>query len=323
MATISKRGGAYRVQVCVNGVRKSGTFDTKAQAREWALETEVELKTGKPVDVLHHTVGDALQRYVKEVSPGKKGEWWEVIRAGALMNYPIARVRLADLAPTDVAMWRDQRLKEVAAATVNRELNFLSSMFTHAKREWRWLENNPIRDVKRPKNPRPRDRRIDAQEQQRVLDALGFVDGEVPANKTAMLGAFFIIALETAMRLGEICALRAEDVLLEQRYCVIRDSKNSDSRHVPLSRRAVAIFELIFKCGLALDADSASTLFRKACKRAEITGLHFHDTRHEALTQLARKLDVLDLARMVGHRDVKSLMIYYNATASEIANRLD
>jgi len=48
----------------------------------------------------------------------------------------------------------------------------------------------------------------------------------------------------------------------------------------------------------------------------------FHDTRHEALTRIARKLDVLDLARMVGHRDARSLMIYYNATAEEIAQRL-
>ena len=55
---------------------------------------------------------------------------------------------------------------------------------------------------------------------------------------------------------------------------------------------------------------------------AGIEDLTFHDTRHEALTRLARKLDVLDLARMVGHRDPRSLMIYYNPTASEIAQRL-
>ena len=55
---------------------------------------------------------------------------------------------------------------------------------------------------------------------------------------------------------------------------------------------------------------------------AGLENLTFHDTRHEGLTRLARKLDVLDLARMVGHRDPRSLMIYYNATATEIAGRL-
>jgi len=67
---------------------------------------------------------------------------------------------------------------------------------------------------------------------------------------------------------------------------------------------------------------SGGQLFRRACQLAGVTGLTFHDTRHEALTRLARKLEVLDLAQMVGHRDPRSLMIYYNATASEIAGRL-
>lgn len=56
---------------------------------------------------------------------------------------------------------------------------------------------------------------------------------------------------------------------------------------------------------------------------AKFVDLTFHDARHEACTRLARKLEVLDLARMIGHRDPRSLMIYYNPTASEIAERLD
>ena len=56
--------------------------------------------------------------------------------------------------------------------------------------------------------------------------------------------------------------------------------------------------------------------------RCQITDLHFHDTRHEACTRLARKLEVLDLARMIGHKDLRSLMIYYNATASELQRGL-
>jgi integrase len=63
-------------------------------------------------------------------------------------------------------------------------------------------------------------------------------------------------------------------------------------------------------------------LFRKCRDRAGIVGLHFHDSRHEAITRLAQRLDVLDLARMVGHRDLKMLQAYYNATAEEIAARL-
>ncbi|MCB1764228.1 MAG: site-specific integrase, partial [Gammaproteobacteria bacterium] len=63
--------------------------------------------------------------------------------------------------------------------------------------------------------------------------------------------------------------------------------------------------------------------FRKIKNRTQIENLTFHDTRHEAITRLSKKLDVLDLARMVGIRDLKILMVYYNATASEIAERLN
>ena len=52
------------------------------------------------------------------------------------------------------------------------------------------------------------------------------------------------------------------------------------------------------------------------------THLHFHDTRHEGITRLAKKLEVLDLARMVGIRDLSILMVYYKPTATEIAERL-
>ena len=64
-------------------------------------------------------------------------------------------------------------------------------------------------------------------------------------------------------------------------------------------------------------------LFRKYRDKAGIDNLHFHDTRHEAVTRLAKKLDVLDLARMIGHRNLKTLMVYYNATAEELAQKLD
>lgn len=72
-----------------------------------------------------------------------------------------------------------------------------------------------------------------------------------------------------------------------------------------------------------LSKSALDNLFRRARDRAGIMNLHFHDTRHEAITRLAKKLNVLDLARMVGHKDVKQLMVYYNATAEEIAQQLD
>lgn len=72
-----------------------------------------------------------------------------------------------------------------------------------------------------------------------------------------------------------------------------------------------------------LNESQVDALFRKAKGLAGITDLHFHDTRHTAITRLAKKVPVLDLARMVGHRDIKMLMVYYNESAEDIARRLD
>jgi integrase len=60
----------------------------------------------------------------------------------------------------------------------------------------------------------------------------------------------------------------------------------------------------------------------KAFQRASVAGVHFHDARSEAVTRLSRKLDVMQLARMIGHRDLASLMAYYAERPEDIADRL-
>lgn len=88
---------------------------------------------------------------------------------------------------------------------------------------------------------------------------------------------------------------------------------NEDAIFARLAER----FDAMFGDDAARDA-----LFRKARDRTEIADLRWHDLRHEATTRLARKLDAMDLSRVTGHRDLRSLMTYYNPTASEIAERL-
>ncbi len=74
MATIVKRGTSRRAQVCVDGERKSATIDSKARAREWALEMGIKLNAGDDQERLAFTVSDALDHYAtSDVSPSKKG----------------------------------------------------------------------------------------------------------------------------------------------------------------------------------------------------------------------------------------------------------
>ena len=136
--------GQYRAQVYVKGHRESDTFRTKREAIAWAASRETELRS-LPINDLQpgHTLQDALDKFGEEVSPTHKGERWELLRLGRLARSLPSRKRIRDVSVTDLAEWRDARLKEVSSGAVLRELGLLSSVFETARREWRWLDANP------------------------------------------------------------------------------------------------------------------------------------------------------------------------------------
>jgi len=244
---------------------------------------------------------NALNRYEVEVSKGRKGERWDKARINKHRRDPLADVMLAQLSTEHINHWIAEQ--STSAATINRDLNLLSSIFTHCVK-WEWMQGNPCKDCNRPKSPAPRERRIAKTEIDRILQALYFAeDASLTARKQT--GYAFLIALETAMRQGELWGLDWSDIDFGGRYLTLHDTKNGSRRHVPLSDKAIALFQALKpeKAGkvFSVSQESGAIYFRKAVKLAGIDNLTFHDARHEALTRLARKLDVLDLARMVGH----------------------
>lgn len=332
MATFRKVGKSWRVEICVNGQRKSATRDTKAQAKEWAAYAEVDLKTKKS-DLPVHTLKEALQRYCREETPKKRGAHWETLRINAFIrDIEFIDQNLEDITTPIWAKWRDDRLKKVSNSTVSREITIFQAMYSIARLEWHWVEHSPLDDVKRPVSPPPRERRISIDEREAICSALGYTDVFPVETMSQQIAVAFLFALETAMRVGEIIGLTWDSVSYEGRFVTIPKSKNGDTRQVPLSSRAVELLKKLEgidkeRC-FTVDSRSMDTLFRKARTRAsktipDILTLHFHDTRHEAITTLAKKLTVIQLARMVGHRDLKSLMIYYNETATELASLLN
>ena len=103
-------------------------------------------------------------------------------------------------------------------------------------------------------------------------------------------------------------------------------TKSGLGRKVPLSKEAVRLLKMQPAEGstcFGISSSQLDSIFRKIRGLALIENLHFHDTRHLAITRLAKKLDVLALARMVGHRNLSMLQIYYNETAEDLALRLD
>ena len=239
-----------------------------------------------------------------------------------MKSFP-SEVPLHTLITRDIATWRNSR--NISNSSKNREISLLSAVFEVARIEWNWMEKNPTRDLKRLTPPPPRNRRISDFEIKLLLENLEFAD-QPPTMQKHKVGLIFLLALETAMRQSEIATLDWSQVSLRERSVTLLATKNGDRRQVPLSSRARELFELMNPKShgniFNITADTVCTTFRKAVKECNIIDLTFHDSRHEACTRLARKLDVLDLAKVIGHRDTKSLMIYYNPTVSELADRL-
>ena len=329
MASILPHRDGYRVQVYVGGQRQSKVCATRREAAQWALEREAELSGRKLPD---KTLRDALRRYASELDAERGGARWERIRLAAFERDPMALRRLAALGPDDFAAWRDARLRTqaqrrqttVAPATVAREMNLLRSVLETARKEWRWLRTNPMADVSWPKSPKGRARRITPEEEADLTAALGVATLRAD-TATQRVGLAFLLALETAMRSGEILALTWPNVHLADQYVHLPRTKNGDARDVPLSKRAVEILRALplgFGPVLQLDAAARDALWRKARDKTPHRDIHFHDSRAEAIWRLSKKLDVLELARVIGHRDINSLLLYYSEPASMMALKL-
>lgn len=318
MASIRKRLDKYEASVFKNGKRKSASFNTMAAAKSWAITTEAELQDTEQGIIPNKTFGDLLDKYARDVSPGKKGGDWEITRIEFYKQDQIAQVRLPDINATHFTEWRNRRLKVVTAGTVLRDWNLLSNACNKAVFEWNWLKVNPMSRVKRPAEVPPRDRLISQDE----IDKLLYVFGDDVATIPGRTGLAMRFALETGMRTGEIAGLTQDKIFLDRQYCKTSGKTAAATRDVPLSAEAIRILKLLGDEVFDLKASQIGSAFQKAKKLTGIDGVHFHDTRANAITMLSKKLDVLALARMIGHKDLGMLQVYYRESAEDIAKKL-
>jgi integrase len=334
MATIFQRGAVWRAQIRRKGHDTiARTFDTKADAEAWAEREEARLLAGVSVAQIRAmpsgvTVAALFARYAKEISPAKGGCRWEQIRLARLAR-DFDGIQATGLDGPAMAEWRDRRLKQVSAASVNRELALIGSVYTRAIKEWRLpLAANPVHQIMRPELPRPRTRRVSDAERATIIRYLGWDGKSEPKDIRQRIAWGFCLALETMMRQGEILRLTWQHVHLDRKFCHLPETKNGDARNVPLSSAAIALFGLLPRGPdtarvLPVNAGTFGIMFREAVTDAEIVDLHFHDTRREALTRASKKLsNVAELARASGHRELRSLMIYFQPDATDLADKL-
>lgn len=330
MASITKTAKGWRAQVYVKGVRESQCYPTKAQATAWASERETQLRNGAKTGARpDKTVQDLFDKYADEVSILKRGAEKEIIRLRYYSNYQLSGKRLGDyklkeVTPELLGRVRNERLKEIAASSFNRDMNLLSNVFNVARKEWKWISESPTKDVKRPKESEHRKRLISQQELDKLAISFGY-QGEVK-TLTHVVYVALLFAIETAMRAGEICGLEWRHIKGKIAHLPI--TKNGAKRDVSLSNEAQRLLNLLpngkpSSKAFGLTPSRLDALWRKYRDKTDIEDLHFHDSRHEAITRLSKKLNVLELARMVGHKDLNELNTYYNESAETIADRLN
>lgn len=323
MASIVKRG-PYQWQVKIRRKgwpKQAKTFEAHDDAARWARKIESEMDDGVFVsrkEAETTTLDEALDRYRREKTPYKKGAAQESNRIELFKRSELASRFLSTIRSTDIAQYRDQRLAQGKSPyTVNNELILLSSLFNVAHREWGMESiDNPVSKVSRPKLPAGRDRRLQPGEEEKLLGAL-----------SRTLKPIFRLALETAMRQGELLALERKHVDLARRVVHLPETKNNEARNVPLSTVAVSVLKSlphridgnVFGVG----GSHVSRTFRETCEKLKIEDLRWHDLRHEACSRLFEKgLNPMEVASISGHKTLQMLKRYTHLRAEDLAKKL-
>lgn len=352
MATFTKRGDLqWQAKIRRKGYpQQSKTFDTRAAAERWARAIESEMDRGRFVssaEAESTTFAEALDRYEREIASNKRGATQERSIIRMLGDSWLAKRPLAGVRRADIAKLRDEWCETHSPATVVRRLAVISHLFTIARKEW-GLESlsNPVELVRKPTVKNERTRRIasiDPSSSRDVsTDELAYVKA---ASQSAFLPALIDIAVETAMRRGELMTLGPSQVDLKKRVVTLAMTKNGSSRQVPLSSRAVTILQKLIEekrdVFFPVRADAVTRSFERAVARARrryeedcidrevdadpnfLVDLCFHDLRHEATSRLASVFPLHELAKITGHRDTKMLMRYYHPRAEDLAKKLD
>jgi integrase len=364
MAVIENRGALqWRALVRKKGFPAySRTFERQRDAQGWATDVEaaigrrdlaeVRRLTGKGRVELK-TVADLVDKYLTDVvnQPGRRpGQVGTEKPRLARIRADLGRLTVEMLEPADVTAWRDKRKKEGAAAqTVRHDINQLSVVLATAIDDWHVPGvRNVVREVKKPPLPEGRNRRVTQAE----LDALCNAaqpdphQGGRPTNRG--MSPIIVLAVETAMRLGELISLEWRHIDLEQRLAFLPKTKNKEQRTVPLSSKAVAALKVMqshvrsdgrvfdwaasdsFEGPFSTVVSRARTAYEGDCAQKKIApspnflaDFRFHDLRHEATSRLFEQgLNAIEVALITGHKTMQMLKRYAHLEARKLVPKL-
>lgn len=341
MATIRKKGDyQWHVQIRRKGFpSQTKTFMYREDAEKWARATERDMDARvftSASDAERTTLRDLIEDFKAEFAPhhyrarddGKEAWRFQLAR----IDESLGDYSLAALDQKLIAGYRDKRIKgnsdrpPVSDSTVRKEIYLLSKVlgFAQAEKGIVLPRGNPVEKIRKPSDGKGRDRRLTADEWQAFVR-------ECQVSRNPWLWPAVQLAVETAMRQGELLSLPWSQVDVKRRLALLVDPdkiKNEEPRAVPLSSAAIAVLKGLPRSvsGLVLPVERLTLYhaFRYACDRAKIKSFTFHDLRHEALSRLAERGDfsVLEMAAVSGHKTLQMLKRYTHLQAEKLAAKL-
>ena len=325
MATIRKRKNKWEAQIRIKGFKNTcKSFLYYEDAKKWAKEIERKIEQGTYIDFTEShqtTLGDLLQRYLDEVSPTKKSFRNEKYLIPQLLQNSITTVTIFNLTSNRLVQFRKERLEKVSPSTANRDISLISAVISKAREEWSVnLPYNAARLLKRLKEPETRERRLTIIEYQKLIKACS-------QSKLIWLEPIVKLAIETAMRRGELLSLTRDTINFEKRLAFLTDTKNGSSRTIPLSDTAIKIIKSLpvsfDKKLFPLTPSSLRFYWKQAKDKANISDFRFHQLRHEAISRFFEKgLSIPEVALISGHKDVRMLFRYTHLKAEDILRKL-
>jgi len=320
---ITERDGRWHITFeGPDGEPQSKSFSTHGRAQAWVSRNAAAkvryAQHQNPPNPFTDTLGELTLRYGQEVSSQKRGAKTEGYRISMLSRVPLASLTVAEVTPEAIATYRNERLAVVANSTVRNELSIIRSTIETARREWGYeLPFNVATLVSLPPLGLSRDRRLEDGEYEKLARELA----DYP-----IVWAFVRFAIETAMRRGEILALKWRNVHLAQGTVQVSTAKNGSPRTVPLTDGAVEVLQGLKVEGetvFNLDISALRWAWTQACDRAGLKDLRIHDLRHEGCSRLFELgLTVPEVASISGHKTAAMLLRYTHPNARDIRSKL-
>jgi len=314
MATIRKRNKKYQVLIRRKSHRDiSKTFNTIKAAKKWACHAEDRLSLGEKFyqDENDLTLKEVINRYLREITPNKRGSDSEKRRLRRLLKESICLQKIKLLKTRDYIKFKNNRIKD-GNKTCHYDLVLLRHIYNVAINQWNLFNGaNPLINVPKPKLNLPRTRRLTEDEYNYLVK--GNYSHEY-------LRPIIELALETGMRRGEILRIHYNDI--GSQILTINQTKNGHPRTIPLTKRALYILENS-QLPFPTTANALRLAWDRLKKKGNIKDLHFHDMRHEAISRFFEKgLSIPEVALISGHKDVRMLFRYTHLRAEDIVKKL-